>query len=88
MSVNGHIPAEAPPWVPRNIIPALAPATLPTQFWVSQAQLPDGTIGVLLQLATPGSLWGNVFPVDFAVTLAEQLARIANASRTGLILPG
>lgn len=79
---------QAAPWIPRNMIPEIAPGCLPTQFWVSQAQMPDGSLGVLLQLGTPGALWGNVIPADFAAALAEQLGRVCKASSSGLILPG
>lgn len=60
---------------------------VPMSIGMAQVQMPDGTMGVALMIATPVGESTYFFDADQAKKVAEALQKTASASSSGLVVP-
>lgn len=73
---------------PQQPPPGIQPQPVPMTFRIGQANMPDGTMGVVMLVSTPVGEAVYFLDSKMAAHVADGLKQAASAAASGLLVPG
>lgn len=80
--------AKAAQQAPQAPPPGIQPQPVPMTFRIGQANMPDGTMGVVMLVSTPVGEAVYFLDSKMAAHVADGLKQAASAAASGLLVPG